>query len=41
LSYFSSAKSSDLSLKDLNTYQSFVEEYPTEAKEIIGKLSLE
>ena len=41
LSYFSSVKSSDLSLKDLNTYQSFVEEYPTEAKEIIGKLSLE
>src|SRR3989338_6480987 len=41
LSYFSSVKSSNLSLKDLNAYQSFVEEYPTEAKEIIGKLSLE
>jgi len=30
LSYFSSAKSSDLSLKDLNTYQSFVEDQSSE-----------
>lgn len=40
-SYFSSAKSSNLSLKNLNAYQNFVEEYPTDAVEILGNLALD
>ncbi len=41
LSYFSSAKETDKNFKDLNSYQSFVENYPDEPSEILGNLTLD